>query len=337
VTIAAVLRALSSAHPHAEARAPPQVVEAVWRQGGGLADIPVRDNVVKPSNLTDAFRLAAAVHGGLGEPRRVRQLHAAFQAPSAEAVRVRREEQRRAMKANREATSLRANMLMQLKARLAGSGGAGLLSTGGAAFALLTARPPPQRHALPLSLSLSRVLLTPRPQVINAHTDFAPLYFPHNLDFRGRAYPMSPHFNHMNSDMCRGVLLFSDAAPLGERGFSWLLVHLANVVGEVDKRSFAAREAWSLAHLTHVLDSADAPLSGARWWAAAEKPWQALATCVEVAAALRSGDVRTYRCRLPVHQDGSCNGLQHYAAMGGDVEGAQAVNVLDALEPQVCA
>jgi DNA-directed RNA polymerase len=32
---------------------------------------------------------------------------------------------------------------------------------------------------------------------------------------------------------------------------------------------------------------------------------------------------------LPVHQDGTCNGLQHYAAMGRDIEGAEQVNLID--------
>ena len=30
---------------------------------------------------------------------------------------------------------------------------------------------------------------------------------------------------------------------------------------------------------------------------------------------------------LPVHQDGTCNGLQHYAALGGDGKGAAQVNL----------
>lgn len=30
---------------------------------------------------------------------------------------------------------------------------------------------------------------------------------------------------------------------------------------------------------------------------------------------------------LPIHQDGTCNGLQHYAALGGDREGAAQVNL----------
>lgn len=34
-----------------------------------------------------------------------------------------------------------------------------------------------------------------------------------------------------------------------------------------------------------------------------------------------------YVSYLHIHQDGSCNGLQHYAAMGRDTEGAYQVNL----------
>jgi DNA-directed RNA polymerase, mitochondrial len=46
-----------------------------------------------------------------------------------------------------------------------------------------------------------------------------------------------------------------------------------------------------------------------------------------VKAALESPDPLTYECSLPVHQDGTCNGLQHYAALGGDARGAKQVNL----------
>ena len=35
------------------------------------------------------------------------------------------------------------------------------------------------------------------------------MYFPHNMDFRGRAYPIPPHLNHMGPDICRCMLVFS--------------------------------------------------------------------------------------------------------------------------------
>ena len=45
-------------------------------------------------------------------------------------------------------------------------------------------------------------------------------------------------------------------------------------------------------------------------------------------------DPGEYISHLPIHQDGSCNGLQHYAALGRDVLGAAAVNLIPAHSPQ---
>lgn len=193
-----------------------------------------------------------------------------------------------------------------------------------------TASSKERRYKSTHGAQLSRVHV----QAALAHELYDTIYFPHNIDFRGRAYPMPPHLNHMGADICRGLLQFSEARPLGEGGFRWLLIHLANVFGVVDKQSFDRRMLWSLENLSSIVDSADNPLSGRRWWVDAENPWTALATCTDIAAALRSGDVSKYCSKLPVHQDGSCNGLQHYAALGRDASGAEAVNLVDSSEPQ---
>lgn len=63
-------------------------------------------------------------------------------------------------------------------------------------------------------------------QVAQDFKDHRAIYFPHNLDFRGRAYPMHPHLNHMGPDICRGLLQFADARPLGEDGLAWLYVQV---------------------------------------------------------------------------------------------------------------
>lgn len=112
-------------------------------------------------------------------------------------------------------------------------------------------------------------------------------------------------------------------------------VHLANMWGQrIDKLSFDKRVDWVDENLELVLDSARNPTGSQGWWRKAEKPWQVLATCVEIEAALRcdSGPSQ-YRCALPIHMDGTCNGLQHYAALGRDVNGAAAVNLLDCGAP----
>ena len=151
-------------------------------------------------------------------------------------------------------------------------------------------------------------------------------YFPHNCDFRGRAYPMAPFLNHMGADNARGLLLFAQGKELTESGLWWLKIHLANVYG-YDKASFKDRVRFTESHLAEIYDSANKPLDGNRWWLTAEDPWQCLATCNELKAALDSPDPNRYVCQLGIHQDGTCNGLQHYAALGGDVAGAQQVNL----------
>ncbi|KAJ7088569.1 DNA/RNA polymerase [Mycena crocata] len=151
-------------------------------------------------------------------------------------------------------------------------------------------------------------------------------YLPHNVDFRGRAYPIPPHLNHIGDDLSRGLLIFADKKPLGERGFRWLKIHLSNLYG-FDKANFDERAAFTEEHMDDVYDSVLNPLTGRGWWQKADDPWQCLATCMEVYSAIESGDPLTYECALPVHQDGTCNGLQHYAALGGDHQGARQVNL----------
>ncbi|PNY08812.1 DNA-directed RNA polymerase 1B mitochondrial-like [Trifolium pratense] len=160
-------------------------------------------------------------------------------------------------------------------------------------------------------------------------------YFPHNLDFRGRAYPMHPYLNHLGSDLCRGILEFAEGRPLGKSGLRWLKIHLANLyaVGGVDKLSFDGRIAFTEKHLDDIFDSADRPLEGKQWWLEAEDPFQCLAACINLAEALRSPTPETTLSHMPVHQDGSCNGLQHYAALGRDMLGATSVNLVGGDQP----
>lgn len=174
------------------------------------------------------------------------------------------------------------------------------------------------------------------------------VYFPWNVDFRGRAYPIPPNLNHMGSDICRGVLYFATGKPLGKRGYEWLKCHLCNLFGN-NKIPVEQRIVWTENHIQNILDCARNPLGDSssfsederkvekergRWWTLAEEPYQALATCFEIANAYNSGNPESYICRLPIHQDGSCNGLQHYAALGRDQSGGSAVNLTPADSPQ---
>lgn len=160
------------------------------------------------------------------------------------------------------------------------------------------------------------------------------IYFPHSLDFRGRAYPMHPHLNHLGNDMCRGVLEFAEGKALGKEGLGWLFIQLANVWGQkIDKRSFEGRKEFVAERLSDVIASAEDPLQNT-WWQAAESPWQCLAVCKDIQAAIASGEPESYVSHTPVMMDGSCNGLQHYAALGLDRPGGKSVNLTSMDLPQ---
>lgn len=168
-------------------------------------------------------------------------------------------------------------------------------------------------------------------EVARAYLDEV-FYFPHNMDFRGRAYPMVPFFNHMGADPARSLLIFAEGKELGERGLRWMKIHLASLFG-LTKATFEDREKFTQDNLSEILDSATRPLDGNRWWLQADDPWQCLATCIELKRALQSPDPHRFVSHLPIHQDGTCNGLQHYAALGGDKLGAQQVNLAPANRP----
>jgi DNA-directed RNA polymerase len=110
----------------------------------------------------------------------------------------------------------------------------------------------------------------------------------------------------------------------------WLAIHVANCYARdgLDKAPIEERIAWVYAHEREILDSADRPLDGTRFWSDAESPWQFLAACYEWAGYRAHGE--SYESRLPVSLDGSCSGLQHYSALLRDPVGGSAVNLVPA-------
>jgi len=161
------------------------------------------------------------------------------------------------------------------------------------------------------------------------------IHFPHNVDFRGRAYPLPPHLNHIGDDVCRGLLQFSEPKPLGKEGLFWLKVTTANLFGK-DKVPFEERISFVDDSRELITAVARDPLSSESidHWTSADYPWQALARCIQLEKVWRCKDVTSFPCSLPIHMDGSCNGLQHYAALGRDEWGAKAVNLVPSDQPQ---
>lgn len=157
------------------------------------------------------------------------------------------------------------------------------------------------------------------------------IYFPHQLDFRGRFYAVPQYLSPQGDDLAKGLLLFAAGKPVrGERAIGWLMIHLANSFG-ADKLPLAERVQWAEAHDHEIRAAAADPLAN-RWWLTAESPFQFLAACLDW-AAFRADPEGHVSC-LPVSLDGSCNGLQHFSALLRDPVGGAAVNLVPGARPE---
>ncbi len=157
------------------------------------------------------------------------------------------------------------------------------------------------------------------------------IYFPHQLDWRGRIYPIPMYLNPQGNDLARGLLTFATTVPIKDAEDElWLCIHGAGLWG-VDKVSFEERRAWIKEHSDEIAASGKDPLAD-KFWLTAEKPWQALAFCLEWSEYVEQGF--GYESSLPVQMDGSCNGLQNFSAMLRDHIGGEATNLTVSERPQ---
>lgn len=171
-----------------------------------------------------------------------------------------------------------------------------------------------------IHLRAERFNFSARVSVAERTKRYQKIYFPHQFDFTGRAYPVPLYLNHHGEDVCRGLLEFANPCTTVENDdhWRWWRIHFANVCG-IDKVSFQQREQWAMDN-TDAQKWAKDPLEHTGWMEQ-DKPFQALAA----AFALSRPENRAH---LPVSVDGSSNAVQHYAAMLRDPEAAERVNLL---------
>lgn len=161
-------------------------------------------------------------------------------------------------------------------------------------------------------------------------------YYVHNLDWRGRAYPVATFLNPQGSDSDKALLQFAEGHPLGENGARWLAIHGANTFG-IDKVTFDERIQWIEDHQEQIREAAMNPLDGSRWWAEADSPYMFLAFCFEWLALMNHIELdnpqEEFVSHLPCSWDGACNGLQNFSALLKDEVGGAAVGLVPSDKP----
>lgn len=170
------------------------------------------------------------------------------------------------------------------------------------------------------------------------YSQFESIYFVYALDSRSRVYAQSSTLSPQSSDLGKALLRFAEGQPIhSAEALNWFLVAGANLWGW-DKKKFCERHANVLnAEFQDMCrDIAADPLTFTDW-VKADEPYEFLGWCFEYARyldALDEGTQDNFVTHLPVHQDGSCSGIQHYSAMLKDEVGAKAVNLAPSDAPQ---
>ena len=167
-------------------------------------------------------------------------------------------------------------------------------------------------------------------RIANMYKDEEAIYFCYNIDWRGRVYPMQVYVNPQADKIGKSLLRFADGKALGKTGVKWLAIHGANVFGK-DKLSMEDRQQWVIDNEALILDSANNPLDGARFWLEADKSFMFLAFCFEWAGYKREGE--SFKSRLPIAVDASCSGLQHFSALLKDEVCGRHVNLVPGPKP----
>lgn len=167
--------------------------------------------------------------------------------------------------------------------------------------------------------------------VAKQYKNFKAIYFPHNLDSRGRAYPLPAFLNPQGPDYCKALLEFSRGKRIEtDEHAAWLAIAGANAYGN-DKIGLQERVDWIQDNDEMIFSISRDPKSDLRWMEASE-PFQFLRFCFEWAGFWHTGFGYVSHMVVPV--DATCSGLQHYSAMLRDEVGGRSVNLVPNLPRQ---
>lgn len=144
------------------------------------------------------------------------------------------------------------------------------------------------------------------------------------IDWRGRLYSSNCILNIQGGELARSLLLFKKGEVLSDNGVKALKIYTANAMG-LDKKSKKDRIEWVESNIKEIISSPDNDL-----WLKADEPLLFLACALELKGYYNSPT--TIISRLPILMDATCNGLQHLAAMAGDMTLAEKVNMVESYD-----
>ena len=186
------------------------------------------------------------------------------------------------------------------------------------------------RHYFELERQTSRRLQVSKLLYLCDKFEANDLYFPRQLDFRGREYPVPYYLQPQGPEWAASLLLFKNGTPINDKvAERWLAIHVANCWGN-DKDSYDDRVKWTEKNESVIVGIASDPLA-CREWVKADKPWKFLAAAFEWTEFKKHG--YGYVSQLPISQDATTQGLQIYSMLLRDKVAGVATNVLPRATP----
>ncbi|HCM1516453.1 DNA-directed RNA polymerase [Vibrio parahaemolyticus] len=137
---------------------------------------------------------------------------------------------------------------------------------------------------------------------------YTSIYFPTQSDDRGRVYYATPLLNPQGADHEKALILFDTAKEVGESGWDWMRINVANLMG-YDKANFKDRIAYVEAHREMIESCVKRPMQDFRW-EHTDKPFQFLQAARELVKAWAMEDPTKFKSRVGIACDASCSGLQ---------------------------
>ena len=180
-----------------------------------------------------------------------------------------------------------------------------------------------QSHLLRLSITLAAA---------KKYSKYEKIYFPWNMDYRGRLYPIPTEFNPQGDDIQKALLLFAEPKAVeDEQALELFYIEGANRAG-IDKVTFKERIQWVLDHEQQIIKSTENSLEHT-FWSDQDEPFQFLAWSFEFVKLRRyqqehNGSIIGFKTGIPINYDGTCSGLQHFSMLLHDEVGGQAVNLV---------
>lgn len=159
------------------------------------------------------------------------------------------------------------------------------------------------------------------------------VFFPVTMDTRGRMYYRGGLLTPQGTDFCKAAFQFAEYLPLGESGVDAIYVHTANMLGHdklsIDERIGCIESYIDSGTFDEIQDHNDVAdkFKGA-------DVFQATVAILEIKRLLGELDeadsIGQITSNLVCHQDGTCNGLQHMAAITHNRQTAITVNCVEA-------